>query len=64
MFPLGSVASERRCINIPLTDDGLVELSESFFVGASSTDPNVEFSPGGDLTTVTITDNDSKKPAY
>ena len=58
---MGSSAGERRCINIPLNDDVLVEVPESFFVGADSTDPNVEFSPGGDVASVTITDNDSKK---
>ena len=61
VFPAGSSAGERRCINIPINDDVLVELLESFSVSLSSTDPNVEFSPGGTQATVTITDNDGKR---
>ena len=60
-FPLGSVAGERRCINIPINDDNLIEDVENFFVSASSTDPNVEFTPGLDQTVVSIIDNDGKK---
>ena len=63
VFPVGSSVGERRCIDIPLNDDVLVEVPESFSVIAASTDPNVEFSPGGNVATVTITDNDSKKLA-
>lgn len=61
VFPLGSAAGVQRCINIPLNDDTLVEVLESFSVSADSNDPNVEFMPGGDVATVSITDNDSKK---
>lgn len=61
VFPIGSVPGQPpQCIDIPITDDVLVELLESFSVTATSTDPNVEFSPGGNQAVVTITDNDSK----
>ena len=63
VFPAGSSVGERRCINITLNDDVLVEVPESFSVIADSTDPHVEFTPGGNVATVTITDNDSKKLA-
>ena len=63
VFPVGSSVGERRCIDIPLNDDVLVEVPESFSVIAASTDPNIEFSAGGNVATVTITDNDSKKLA-
>ena len=61
LFPAGSSVGERRCVNIPLNDDTLVEVPESFSVSADSNDPNVLFTPGRDTATVTITDNDSKK---
>ena len=61
VFPVGSVAGERRCLNIPLSDNISVELAENFSVRADSSDPNAEFSPGGDIAVLTITDNDSKK---
>ena len=61
VFPLGSAPGERRCIDIPLNDDTLVEVLESFSVSADSSDPNIEFMPGGNVAAVTITDNDSKK---
>ena len=61
VFPAGSVAGEQRCIHVPIINDVLVEVPEIFSVNAESTDPNVEFEAGGDQSTVTITDNDSKK---
>ena len=61
IFPAGASVGERRCVNIPLNDDTLVEVPESFSVSADSDDPNVLFTAGGDAATVTITDNDSKK---
>ena len=60
MFPVGSVAGESSCLNISFNDDTLVEVQESFSIKAVSSDPNVEFSPGGDMATVTIMDNDGK----
>lgn len=62
-FPVGSSVGEQRCINILLNDEVLVEVPESFSVTADSNDPNVLFTPGGNVATVTITDNDSKKLA-
>jgi hypothetical protein len=58
VFPIGSVAGERRCVDFIINDDQLVELLESFLVLATSADPNVEFTNGGDQSTVSITDND------
>lgn len=60
VFPAGSTAGAQLCINIPIIDDVLVELLESFSVSAASNDPNVEFSAGGNLATVSITDNDGE----
>lgn len=60
VFPVGSVAGESSCFNITFNDDTLMEVSESFSVRAVSSNPNVEFSPGGDMATVTIMDNDGK----
>ena len=62
VFPIGSAVGERRCINVPINDDVLVEFAESFSAVATSTDPNVEFDAGAsDQATVTITDNDSRE---
>ena len=58
VFPVGSAAMERRCLNITFNESTLVE---SFSIGAESNDPNVEFSPGGATAMVTITDDDSKR---
>lgn len=61
-FPVSSSAGAQMCTNIPITNDILVELTETFSVEASSNDPNVEFSVGGgDQAVVSITDNDSKR---
>ena len=60
-FPAGSAPPAQMCINFIIVDDILVEMLESFFVNADSTDPNVEFMPGGDVATVSIMNNDSKK---
>lgn len=61
VFPLGSSAGEQRCINVPINNDALVEVLETFSVSANSNDPNVEFSVGGNLATVSIMDDDRKK---
>ncbi len=63
IFPVGSSVGERRCININLNDDVLVEVPESFSVSATSNDPNVLFTPGLNMAAVNIADNDSKKLA-
>ena len=55
VFPVGSAARERRCINVTFNESTLVE---SFSIEARN--PNVEFSPGGDMAMVTIIDDDSK----
>lgn len=47
------------CINIPISDDILVENLENFLVSASSTDSEAMF-PTGSSASVQITDNDSE----
>ena len=59
-FPAGSSAPLQLCQNIPIINDVLVEMLESFTVTASSNDPNAEFNPGDDVSTVEITDDDSE----
>ena len=61
VFPVGSVAVETRCLNIPFNDDTLHEVSESFFISVASSDPSVEFLLGRNMAVVTIIDDDSKK---
>jgi hypothetical protein len=63
IFPMGSSVGERRCININLNDDVLVEVPESFSVSATSNDLNVLFTPGRNMAAVNIEDNDGKKLA-
>ena len=58
VFPVGSAAMERRCLNITFNQSTSVE---SFSIGAESNDPNVGFSPGGAMAMVTIINNDSKR---
>ena len=58
VFPVRSAAKERRCINVTFNESTLVE---SFSIVAQSNNPNVEFSPGGDMAMVTIIDDDSKR---
>ena len=59
VFPMGSAARERRCINVTFNESTLV-VNESFSIEAGSNDPNVGFSPGGATAMVTIIDDDSK----
>jgi hypothetical protein len=61
VFPVGSGARERRCLNITFNNDTLVE---SFSIVATSNDPNVEFSPGGATALITIIDDDSKRVQF
>ena len=61
VFPVGSIAMETRCFNIPFNDDTSHEVSESFFISLESSNPTVEFSPGRNMAVVTIIDDDSKK---
>lgn len=58
LFPSGSTPPERRCIDIPINDDLLVEGLESFSVSASTNDPNAVFTAGRDIAAVNIADND------
>ena len=58
VFPVGSAAMERRCLNITFNESTLVE---SFSIRAESNDPNVEFSQGGAMAMVTIINVDSKR---
>ena len=60
VFPVGSAARERRCLNITFNESTLV-VNESFSIVADSNDPNVGFSPGGATAMVIIIDDDSKR---
>ncbi len=59
-FAPNAPAGTELCANVAITNDLVVENLESFQVVGSSTDNQVTFATGGSISTVSITDNDSK----
>jgi hypothetical protein len=59
-FAVGSMPGDTHCINVFITNDGALEEDKTFNVALTLTtsDPNVML--GNDMTTITITDNDSE----
>jgi hypothetical protein len=59
-FAVGSMPGDTHCINVSITDDSALEGDETFNVALTLTtsDPNVVL--GTDMTTITITNDDSK----
>ena len=64
MFPSGSSSTptpSRQCTSIVITNDNTPEdQDELFTLLASSSNPGVLFTPGGNISTVVIEDDDSK----
>ena len=58
-FDKGDTTGNTRSASIEIIDDSLVEGTESFVVSGNVTSPAL-FVPGGDITTVTILDNDGE----
>ena len=54
--------SDRLCVNIPITNDTVVEGNENFTVTVTSNDTTVQIGPNSN-STVTITDNDGRQYA-
>ena len=57
-FLAGSNDSDTQCVNIGVTDDTALELSETFTVTLNTSDPDIML--GSSTTNVTISDNDGK----
>ena len=57
MFPAGSINGSTQCINITITDDGVLEADETFTVTLTTMTPRVIV--GNGQTTVSIMDNES-----
>ena len=58
-FDQGATTGSTQNASINIIDDPLVEGTESFVVSGSVTAP-ASFVPGGDMTTVSIMDNDGE----
>ena len=58
-FDQGATTGSTQNASIVIIDDPLVEGTESFVVSGSVTAP-ASFVPGGDMTTVSIMDNDGE----
>ena len=52
----GSMDGEMECVNVNITDDGALELDETFTVTLTTSEPTVTLDTNA--TTITITDND------
>ena len=52
--------SDRLCVNIPITNDAVVEENENFTVTVTTNDPTVQTGPNSN-STVTIIDNDGRQ---
>ena len=58
-FYQGATTGDTQNASVEITDDSIVEGTESFVVSGDVTAP-ASFVPGGDTATVTILDNDSE----
>ena len=58
-FHQGATTGNAQNASVEITDDSLVEGTESFVVSGDVTAPTL-FVPGGDTATVTILDNDGE----
>ena len=59
VFTAGTSNGTMQCINVTIIDDSLVESNETFTVTLITSNSVVEL--GNNLTTITITDTDSKQ---
>ena len=57
-FSAGSVSGDTSCVAVDIIDDAIVETSQAFTLHLMSLSVDVNIPIGGDLATVTITDND------
>ena len=51
--------SSTQCLNVPITDDDVLEATEMFTVELQSISPNVSASASANSATIVIMDNDS-----
>ena len=64
-FAAGSGNGTSYCFPIPITDDGIAEISQSFYVLLTSLSTDVfTVADGGDKTTVTIIDDEGQWGDY
>ena len=56
--------SSTQCLNVPITDDNVLEATEMFTVELQSIGPNVSASASANSATIVIMDNDSMCITY
>ena len=59
-FTSSSGSGAQQSFPVPIIDDDAKEPTETFYVIASTSDPDTSFSPAGNESSVSIIDNDGK----